>query len=339
MTAVLNRPAASKRATTQRDAAAGLQNSDETSERATPNSPASRPSTSPEATAGPAPNAVTLSGRDLPVDHDYSDAHVSRVGGDQARIKQGDHGVIAAHTASVSLFDPSLIVLAEAVDGFEDLRKASANRLRILTRNEPDSDGEERGFGLTLDHPAVAALQAQLDGIDALEHAAVLALQREFRLHPLHPWVKAQTGLGEKTVARLLASIGDPYWNTLHDRPRTVGELFAYCGVAGPGQKRKRGELCNWNATARMRLWIITGPIIRGKSRYRDVYDAGRVKYADKLHTAPCAQCGKKGQPAEVGSEWRDGHKHAGAIRLVMREVLRDLWTEAKRIHETGGAS
>lgn len=203
----------------------------------------------------------------------------------------------------------------------------------MLTTVTEGKDGEERGYGLPDDHPSVVALSAQLQTLEFLDHEMTKALQKQLRTHPLHPWIKAQKGLGDKTIARLLATIGDPYWNTLYERPRTIGELFAFCGVAGPGQKRQRGQKSNWNPDARKRLWIITGPIIRGSGPYRAVYEAGREQYADKVHTAPCAQCGKKGQPAEPGTEWRDGHKHAGAIRLVMRAILRDLWTQARAIH------
>lgn len=71
-----------------------------------------------------------------------------------------------------------------------------------------------------------------------------------------------------------------------------------------------------------------TGPRSTGRSKA----DRVRTWYASKL---ACAQCGKKGVPAEVGTPWRDGHKHAGAIRLVMRAILRDLWREARAIHES----
>lgn len=232
------------------------------------------------------------------------------------------------------LWDPVLQTLADGLDDVEKVRIAQANRYRILTATSEDSDGETRGFGLSVDHPAVAALDAQLKTLEFLDKSMTKALAKQLRHHPLYPMVKGTKGLGDKTVARLLAAVHDPYWNDLHNRPRTVGELFAFCGVAGPGCKRARGIKVNWSPDARKRLWIMTGPIIRTGGPYRVVYDAGREKYADKTHTAPCAQCGVKGTPAAEGTPWRDGHKHAGAIRLVMREILRDLWTEARSYYE-----
>ena len=137
------------------------------------------------------------------------------------------------------LDDPTLTVLAQSLNDIEGLRKAQANRLRALTTTEPDKDGAVRGFSLPPDHPAVAAVAKSLTRLDDAEHEAVLALQRQLRTHPLWPWVKAQHGLGAKTVARFLGLIGDPYqWVHLRTgevHTRSVGQLFAYVGVAGPG--------------------------------------------------------------------------------------------------------
>ncbi|MFJ8852306.1 hypothetical protein [Streptomyces sp. NPDC102437] len=126
---------------------------------------------------------------------------------------------------------PLLALLADVLDDLERTRIANENRLRQLTRTEPDKDGEERGFGLTLDHPQIATLSDMVETLAKVEHQATLNLQRAVRKHPLGPWVKATIGVGEKQGARLIATIGDPYWNTLHDRPRTVSELWAYCGL------------------------------------------------------------------------------------------------------------
>lgn len=129
------------------------------------------------------------------------------------------------------LYDPTLYLLASQLDAVEDLRKATENRLRQATRSVEDKDGEIRGLGLPDNDPAVAATRTILEGLKKLEHATVLDLQRAMRRHPLGAWQKRQIGVGEKQLARLLAAIGDPYWNTLHNRPRTVSELWAYCGL------------------------------------------------------------------------------------------------------------
>jgi hypothetical protein len=232
------------------------------------------------------------------------------------------------------LYDPLLGNLAATVDDLEMVRKAAENRLRQLTRTGVDKDGTSRGFGLPEDHLSVQAATVIVDGLKRVEHQAILLLQRQLRTHPLHPWIKAQNGLGEKTVARLLAAIQDPYWNDRHDRPRTVGELFKFCGVAGPGQRKRKGERVTWSPEARMRLHVIIEPIVKNRrSPYRAVYDQARVKYAEKTHTEVCVRCGPAGKPALVGSPWPPAHQHAAAMRLVKRAVLRGLWEESRRLH------
>jgi hypothetical protein len=256
------------------------------------------------------------------------------------------------------------------------VRIANANRVRILTRNEADSDGENRGFGLTEDHPEVAKLALTVKALEAAEHDAILNLQRALRKHPLAAFQKRHKGLGEKQFARLLAVLGDPYWNDLHDRPRTVSELWAYAGfhvirtsggghlsgdthkasaaagststpgasvvarahitcAPGVAPKRQRGQQSNWNETARKRVWVIASSMPKFPGgHYEQVYRAAREKYADATHPTDCVRCGPAGKPAPAGSELSDGHKHARAIRIVAKELLKDIWRESRDLYE-----
>ena len=257
-----------------------------------------------------------------------------------------------------ALSDPLLALLADIVDDLERTRIANENRLRQLTRTGIDKDGGERGFGLDTDLPQVAAVASLVAGLLAMEKQAVTTLEREMRDHRLGPWIKATKGVGEKQGARLLAAIGDPYWNTLHDRPRTVSELWAYCGLDprdGVARSRTKGQKSNWSADAKMRAYLIAEKCMVGRKRecvtdgqtlhvedcrcspYRLVYDDGRAKYAGAVHHADCRRCGPAGKPALAGSALSDGHKQARALRLVSKEVLKDMWRESKRLHDTNG--
>lgn len=181
-----------------------------------------------------------------------------------------------------------------------------------------------------------------------LEHAAERRLARELRTHPLGPWVKAQRGIGEKQGPRLIGAIGDPYMRPAYrlpdgtveaPRPRTPYELFAYCGmhvVDGHAPKRARGNPSNWSADARTRAHLVAESCLKGLRKpcesiegagyavhvegcacfpYRLLYDQYREKIADRELTA--------------------GHKLNMALRRVAKEILLDLWREAKRIHES----
>lgn len=295
-------------------------------------------------------NNYAEAGPQLPGDH-HADAasQTATVTGDSAstsgqvsRVNQ----IAAAAGGSPLLYaylrDPLLGVLADVVTDLENVRIANANRVRILTSTGIDKDGGERGHGLSIDHPEVAKLALTVDAITAAEADAVKNLQRSMRKHPLGPWQKMQKGVGEKQCARLLAAIGDPFWNDLHDRPRTVSELWAYCGLHvsnGAAPRRQRGQKSNWSEEARKRVWVIASAMPKFPGgRYEQLYRDGRAKYVEALHPAECVRCGPSGKPAQPGSPLSAGHQNARAIRLVGKEILKDLWIEARRLHSERAA-
>ena len=243
------------------------------------------------------------------------------------------------------LRDPVLGLMAEVLDDLESVRISNENRVRQLTRTEEDSDGEERGFGLSPDAPIVKKLTESVEALARAEHEATLNLQRVMREHPLGPWVKSQAGIGEKQAARLLAAIGDPFWNDLHERPRTVSELWAFAGYAvhdGHAQARRKGQQANWSATAKMRTYLISKSCIKQtaeKSQFRRLYEKSRAKYADAVHTHECKRCGPKGSPAQPGSPLSLGHQDARATRRMSKAILKELWIESKRLYEERNAS
>lgn len=210
--------------------------------------------------------------------------------------------------ATAGLVDPLLVLLADVLDDMERTRIANENRLRALTSAE---------HGLTDADPRVATLAGMVGTLAQLEHQATLELQRAVRKHPLGPWIKQTVGIGEKQGARLLAAIGDPYWNDLHDRPRLVSELWSYCGLGDAAvQKRRKGVKSNWSTTAKTRSYLIAESCIKQRnSPYRAVYDTGRVRYSDPAVSL--------------------GHQHNKAMRLVMKEILKDLWRASRALHET----
>lgn len=246
------------------------------------------------------------------------------------------------------LRDPTLALAADVVDDLERVKIANQNRLRTLTAQD------EYGHGMSIEHPDVKRLAALVKALEDAEHQATLNLARVMRHHPLGEWVKASKGVGEKQAARLLAAIGDPYWNDLHGRPRRLRELYAFCGMnvvgtsahssgdsqswtgAGSAPTKQRGERVTWNPDARMRLWLIASKcvMVGHGGPYRTIYDEGRLKCADALHAEECKRCGPKGKPAQPGSPLSASHQHARAVRLIAKQILRDLWTAAKTIHE-----
>jgi hypothetical protein len=175
--------------------------------------------------------------------------------------------------------------------------------------------------------------------VEALEHLAEMELKRAWRKHPLAPWAKSVRGLGEKQIARLIAVIGDP-----GERPN-VDKLRAYCGHGDPARKRRKNmsqeeAMALGNPKAKLRVHLISESFVkavawgsRPASPYRIVYDERREKTKDRTHAEVCVRCGPSGKPALPGSPWSDAHKHADALRVVGKTLLKDMWVVARALN------
>lgn len=149
-----------------------------------------------------------------------------------SRTNKNLTAVAQARAGSTTLSDPYLLYKAQLVDDLERARLANENRLRVMVRDEVDSDGEERGWGLDSNDPEVLALQEMIESIKKLESQAVATLQKAVRRHPMWTrWGRMARGVGEKQLGRLLSQIGDPYINVSTGLPRTVSSLWAYSGL------------------------------------------------------------------------------------------------------------
>lgn len=262
---------------------------------------------------------------------------------------------------ALDLVGADLQILADQINDLETFRIACGNQLEVMTRVGVDADGKQRGFGMPKDSAAVMLQVELVENLKRVEDQAVKLLQKELKRSPLGPWVLNQPGIGFKTMARLLASIGDPYWNERHDRPRLVSELWSYCGYGDPASQRKvKGQVVNWSPEAKMRAFLCIEPTtkmlrkpchsVKGEdglvietihaescscSPWRRIYDAEKARYKDSLHTLECARCTSKGQPAApVGSPRKAAHINQIAIRNTTKQMLKALWIEAKRLHD-----
>jgi len=248
-----------------------------------------------------------------------------------------------SHEDVLGTRDVVLGVLASSVSDLETLRIAISNRVYSLTHTGPDVDDVLRGHQLAEDDPAVIAMQELLEGTKALEKLAIKAMQKRMKKHVLYEWVSKNKGVGEKTAARLLSALGDPYIRDMYVgegdelrhvlEPRTVSELWSYAGygvVNGAAPKRTKGQKVNWNPEIRMRVWLIAETSIRSNGDYKPVYDETKASAMASPHLQDCARC-----KAKAGEPLSKGHAHARAMRRVSKEILRDLWTLSKEWHES----
>lgn len=337
----------------------------------------SRPATDESAAEEHAPDGAQLAAR-----HEDRDAHVTIASGDQQgrdRAANDD-----APSGRLSLFDPALSLAADFLDDMERVKIANENRLRALTRVGVDKDGVERYVGLDADHLVVAQYAVMVEAVAKIEHDAVLTLQRMMRKHPLGAWVKAQRGIGEKQAARLLASIGDPYWRpeivkedgtVIPEGPRTVSALWAYSGlhvlpaagprcaaaqmsdagggdsstggdsshragaiqpsVAGVAARRRKGEQANWSTKAKTRAYLIAESCLKQLVKPCHTPAEGPTVHVEDCPCSPyrLEYDRRKAHTTESRPEWTDGHRHADALRVASKAILRDLWRAARDWH------
>lgn len=244
-----------------------------------------------------------------------------------------------------------LTIAADQLDDMERVRIATSNRLRSLT--EPV---EIKSAGIVIDKgmantPESQALEAQLDALKAAEKSAVRELQRAMKAHPLAGFVSGNKGIGEKTVGRLLGSIGHPLFRydpeTEEEVERTVSQLRSYCGCGDMAeQRRKKGVKSNWNAEARKQMFVIAEGTI--KSRCYACREAGKEREEGEGWTPPPKGCTceadgfhyratfDKARGSYEGTDITDGHKMNRALQKVKKEFLKDLWLEARRVQSPG---
>lgn len=238
-------------------------------------------------------------------------------------------------------FDYSVLnALTAQIDDLEGLRVAVANRRRLLIqpRDVIDKDGISRGLGLDPDDQMIVApVSVTIDGITALEERAIKAVEKYMRLSPWRPWLDSpdSKGVGAKQLARLLGATGDPAWNDRADRPRLLSELWSYCGyavVGGAAPRLKQGQKANWSHDARKRAWLIATSCLKSGGPFRAFYDAAKERYEGAVHEVPCGRCTGRGEKAaEVGSPLKPAHIHGRGLRAMSKEVLRQVYREARR--------
>jgi hypothetical protein len=243
-------------------------------------------------------------------------------------------------------------VSAETLDDLERTRTASQNRLRQMTRTDEDKDEITRGLGMEPDHPAVIVQAGITAGLEKLEKDAIKHLEKVMKSSPLGPWVMGVKGVGLKQAARLLAAVGDPYWNDLHDRPRTVSELWSYCGYrviegqdgVGHGVRHAKGQKSNWSTTAKTRAYLIAESCLKQLSSTckhdEDVVaEDGTVESVRTVvHVAGCS-CSpyrlvydaRRARTDLTRPGWSNSHNDG--LRVAAKAILRDLWRAAAKLH------
>lgn len=195
--------------------------------------------------------------------------------------------------------------MGRTLDDLEKLRIQHINRRGAF----------ERDYQLQL--PPDDVMESLLNA----EGEALRELLRLWRQHPLAPWAKQIRGIGEKSIARLIAEIGDPA-----DRA-TVSQLWAYCGY-DPNRRHRRGmsqeeALGCGNPRAKKQCWLIATALL--KSGVRSTEDG------DRYPISPGGERYLSVKTAELEKGCTNGHAHNRALRILAKDFLRDLWIASRQ--------
>lgn len=248
-----------------------------------------------------------------------------------ARNSDPATALTASKSATLDQHLTVIKTLGELLDDLELTRIANGNRISAV----------ERDYGESLPHLDVVQKQ-----LKAIEHLAELELIRAWRKHPLAPWAKQQSGVGEKSIARLVAIIGNPA------ERENVAKLWAYCGHGDPNRRPIKGmsqtEMFKLgNPRAKKQVWLIATAILKAGVRKAEtepdgvaprvaltpqaqIYLDARQHVTERLHNKTCVRCGPSGHPAAPGTPWSPAHQHAHALRLTGKAFLKDLWLASR---------
>jgi len=173
--------------------------------------------------------------------------------------------------------------------------------------------------------------------LEAQERAIERQLVRLAKQHLLADWVEACPGLGYGGFARIVGVTGDFMLFP------NVAKVWAYMGmhvVDGHAPKRERGIKGNWSPQGRVVAHQLADSIVKlGRGPYRELYDAKKADYLARPRLGdsgcPMGQVHKdKGgkvlacvKAGENGSE-TSAHLHNAAMRVAVKELLKDMWVE-----------
>lgn len=201
------------------------------------------------------------------------------------------------------------LVTLHALMGHYARQHGDVQQLRLSVNNRALAM-ERDGLGPEWTLP----MRAQHDALEAIEDGIDRQLERLAKQHPMNDWVTNQAkGLSLRSFC-ILFGITGPL-----DRFPNVAKLWKYLGLAvvdGAAPKRTRGQKLDYSPHGRTRCYIIGESIVKagGGGKYRDSYDTKKAYYH------------------ETRPDWTLAHAHRAAMRYAVKELLKDMWVEWRRV-------
>lgn len=182
------------------------------------------------------------------------------------------------------------------------------------------------------------ALEQAADDLRSIRDSIGRKLKARLRDHVLWPWLEQHPGMGGVHVARMISMIGDPlrfpgrkcalghhvpedwegdcpiskrtkdgelsFCGALVGGVRTgtgVRSLWHFCGLHGPGVRKKKGKKCSWRPPLRSLLLMDCGvadQIVRHRvAPYRDKYDETKVRICEERGDVQAREIAEKDGP------------------------------------------
>lgn len=193
------------------------------------------------------------------------------------------------------------VTASDAIRALVDLRDrtlqksriAFGNRVSALDRGADEADAAGRAI-IEKWFARFEELEAEADA-DLAELVKEIAIVRQMR---------AVKGVGPTLSAKIVAMIDI-------GRADTVSALWRYAGYAvidGARERPVRGEKLHYNSRLKTALYLLAGSFLKANSPYRQIYDDARAHYGANR------------------PDWTDGHRHAAAMRKMIKIFLSHLW-------------
>ena len=219
---------------------------------------------------------------------------------------------------------------ADTYESAVKLRTETNNRMRCWLRDTmPQEEWGTTDFtDDSLNDKTVYAslpndLRSFVDMITEFEKASQKYLHKEVKKHYMWEWLNGIRGIGPNLAAKLLAKIGDL------DKFPTVSHLWSYCGFDGADWRKNKH---NWVLTSIG--WLIAGQFVKQGDVYRKIYDQRKVYEKTKPW---CGKCRSKNEDTALPREYcTDGHIDNKARRYTVKQFLKDMWVENKKLQEKG---